>query len=316
MKTDKISIIGAGAVGSATAFSMMLNKIASEIVLVDVNHERALGEAMDIFHGTSLVAPVAIKAGDMTDTKDSDVVVITAGAAQKPGETRLDLVNKNIKIYESLIPEIVKHNPKAILLIVSNPVDILTYVAQKISGFPKSRVIGSGTVLDTARFRSALAREFKIDARNVHANIIGEHGDSEIAVWSRANIGGLTLEEYCTKEGKCDIGFEEKIAEEVKNAAYEIINRKGYTNYAVAVAVTRICTAILRNERSILTTSTYLQGEYGVKDVYLSIPTIIGRNGALETVALPLSKNEINDFVKSAEIMKKIIKESNLKTEE
>ncbi|NLK12408.1 MAG: L-lactate dehydrogenase [Candidatus Phytoplasma sp.] len=316
MKTDKISIIGAGAVGSATAFSMMLNKIASEIVLVDVNHERALGEAMDIFHGTSLVAPVAIKAGDMTDTKDSDVVVITAGAAQKPGETRLDLVNKNIKIYESLIPEIVKHNPKAILLIVSNPVDILTYVAQKISGFPKSRVIGSGTVLDTARFRSALAREFKIDARNVHANIIGEHGDSEIAVWSRANIGGLTLEEYCAKEGKCDIGFEEKIAEEVKNAAYEIINRKGYTNYAVAVAVTRICTAILRNERSILTTSTYLQGEYGVKDVYLSIPTIIGRNGALETVALPLSKNEINDFVKSAEIMKKIIKESNLKTEE
>ncbi len=316
MKTDKISIIGAGAVGSATAFSMMLNKIASEIVLVDVNHERALGEAMDIFHGTSLVAPVAIKAGDMTDTKDSDIVVITAGAAQKPGETRLDLVNKNIKIYESLIPEIVKHNPKAILLIVSNPVDILTYVAQKISGFPKSRVIGSGTVLDTARFRSALAREFKIDARNVHANIIGEHGDSEIAVWSRANIGGLTLEEYCTKEGKCDIGFEEKIAEEVKNAAYEIINKKGYTNYAVAVAVTRICTAILRNERSILTTSTYLQGEYGVKDIYLSIPTIIGRNGALETVALPLSKNEVNDFVKSAEIMKKIIKESNLKTEE
>lgn len=315
MKTDKISIIGAGAVGSATAFSMMLNKIASEIVLVDVNHERALGEAMDIFHGTSLVAPVGISAGTMADTKDSDIVVITAGAAQKPGETRLDLVNKNIGIYESLIPEIVKYNPNAILLVVSNPVDILTYVAYKISGFPKNRVIGSGTVLDTARFRSALAREFRIDARNVHANIIGEHGDSEIAVWSRANIGGLTLDEYCTKEGKCDIGFEERITEEVKNAAYEIINRKGFTNYAVAVAVTRICTAILRNEKSILTTSSYLEGEYGVSDVYLSVPTIVGRNGTIETIALPLSDDELKDFVKSADLMKQIITESKLEKE-
>ncbi|CCV64486.1 L-lactate dehydrogenase [Alteracholeplasma palmae J233] len=309
---SKISIIGAGAVGAATAFSIMLNKVASDIVLVDINKDRAEGEVMDIFHGTSLVAPVEIKAGEVSDTKDSDIVIITAGLAQKPGETRLDLVNKNIAIYNTLIPEIAKYNPNAILLVVSNPVDILTYITYKLSGFPKNRVIGSGTVLDTARFRSALAREFFIDSRNVHANIIGEHGDSEIAVWSRANVGGLTLDEYCAKEGNCEIDFEQRITDEVKHAAYEIIKRKGFTNYAVAVAVTRICTAILRDEKSILTTSSYLEGHYGTDDIYLSVPSIIGENGIEEIIEIPLAEEELTAFKNSAKIIKDIINKSNL----
>ncbi|WP_162164053.1 L-lactate dehydrogenase [Acholeplasma hippikon] len=312
MKANKISVIGAGNVGAATAFSLMMNKVASEIVIYDIDHKKAEGEALDIYQGTSLVAPVLVNAGTIEDTKDSDIVIITAGAAQKPGETRLDLVNKNITIYQKLIPEIVAQNPNSILLVVSNPVDILTYITWKISGFPKERVIGSGTVLDTSRFKSSIAREFNIDARNVHGYIIGEHGDSEIAVYSRTNIGGITFDEYYKKQRIKEKGFKERIAKEVKNAAYEIISRKGYTNYAVAVAVTRICTAILRDEKSILTTSSYLDGQYHVSDVYLSTPTIIGRKGVLEILEFDLAAEEQLAFEESANIIKNMIKESNL----
>lgn len=314
MKTNKISIIGAGNVGAATAYTLMLQKMASDIILVDVNHERALGEAMDINHGTSLIAPVEIKAGSIADTADSDIVIISAGVAQKPGETRLDLVNNNIRIYNKLIPEVVKYNPNSILLVVSNPVDILTYITYKISGFPKERVIGSGTVLDTSRFKAALAREFQIDARNVHSYIMGEHGDSEIATWSKTNIGGLSFEEFFKHvDIKEDIlTFKTRIADEVKNAAYEIISRKGYTNYAVAVAVARICTAILRDERSILTTSSFLEGAYGFNDVYLSTPAIIGREGLVEVLEIPLEKNEYEKFAESANMLKNTIKASDL----
>lgn len=312
MKANKISVVGAGNVGAATAFSLMMNKVASEIVIYDIDHKKAEGEALDIYQGTSLVAPVLVNAGNVEDTKDSDIVIITAGAAQKPGETRLDLVNKNIAIYKKLIPEIVKYNPNTILLVVSNPVDILTYITWKISGFPKERVIGSGTVLDTSRFKSSLAREFNIDARNVHGYIIGEHGDSEIAVYSRTNIGGITFDEYYKKQRIKEKGFKERIAAEVKNAAYEIIQRKGYTNYAVAVAVTRICTAILRDEKSILTTSTYLDGQYHVNDVYLSTPTVVGRKGVLEILEFDLAAEEQFAFEESANIIKNMLKESNL----
>ena len=313
MKTNKISIIGAGFVGSTTAFALMNDDIASEIVIVDINKEKAEGEAMDLYQGNVFVSPVNIIAGDYPDTKDSDIVIITAGLAQKPGETRLDLVNRNIEIYKQLIPSIVEYNPDAILLVVSNPVDILTQVTYELSGFPANRVIGSGTVLDTARFQSALSKKFGVDARNIHASIIGEHGDSEIATWSLTTIAGLTIEQYCRNMG---IEFNQEMADEithgVKTAAYEIINRKGYTNYAVALAITRIVKSILRNENSILTVSSLLDGAYGIKGVYTSVPTVVGRTGTKNNVEVPYSSNEVDALRESAELLRNIIKTSNL----
>lgn len=313
MKTNKISIVGAGFVGSTTAFALMNSNIASEIVIVDINHDKAVGEAMDLGQGQVFVSPVKIIAGDYPDTKDSDIVIITAGLAQKPGETRIDLVNRNIAIYKELVPNIVKYNPDAILLVVSNPVDILAHITYKLSGFPQERVIGSGTVLDTARFQAMLSDKFKVDARNVHANIIGEHGDSEIATWSLATIAGLTIEQYCRN---MDIEFNEETRDEithsVKTAAYEIINRKGYTNYAVALAITRIVESILRDEKSILTVSTYQTGDYGLEDVYISVPTIVGRRGVIHTVEVPYSSQEVDALKESADMLKDIIAQSDL----
>lgn len=313
MKTNKISIIGAGFVGSTTAFALMNSNIASEIVIVDINHDKAVGEAMDLGQGQVFVSPVKIVAGDYPDTKDSDIVIITAGLAQKPGETRIDLVNRNIAIYKDLVPSIVKYNPDAILLVVSNPVDILAHITYKLSGFPQERVIGSGTVLDTARFQAMLSDKFNVDARNVHANIIGEHGDSEIATWSLATIAGLTIEQYCRN---MNIEFNQQtrtdITNSVKTAAYEIINRKGYTNYAVALAITRIVSSILRDEKSILTVSTYQNGDYGLEDVYISVPTIVGRQGVIHTVEVPYSSQEVDALKESAEMLKDIIAQSDL----
>lgn len=313
MKTNKISIIGAGFVGSATAFALMNQNIASEIVIVDINKDKAEGEALDLYQGSVFVSPVSVIAGDYADTKDSDIVIITAGLAQKPGETRLDLVNRNISIYKQLVPEIVKYNPDAILLVVSNPVDILTQVTYQLSGFPANRVIGSGTVLDTARFQSALAKRFNVDARNIHANIIGEHGDSEIATWSLATVAGLTISQYCENQGiEFNQAMADEITHDVKTAAYQIIDRKGYTNYAVALAVTRITEAILRDENSILTVSSYLQGAYGIEGVYTSIPTVVGRSGTKQNIEVPYSSNEIDALRSSAELLKEILANSNL----
>lgn len=313
MKSNKISIIGAGFVGSTTAFALMNHNIASEIVIVDINKEKAEGEAMDLTQGRVFVSPVKVIAGDYPDTEGSDIVIITAGLAQKPGETRIDLVNRNIEIYKTLIPNIVKYNPNSILLVVSNPVDILSKITYELSGFPKERVIGSGTVLDTARFQSMLADKFNVDARNIHANIIGEHGDSEIATWSLATIAGLTIDQYCDN---MNIEFtaetQDAISQDVKRAAYQIINRKGYTNYAVALAVTHICKAILRDEKSILTVSSLQNGKYGLEDVYLSVPTIVGRQGVIDVVEVPYSSNEIHALRESADILKDIIQQSNL----
>lgn len=313
MKTTKISIIGAGFVGSTTAFALMNADIASEIVIVDINKARAEGEAMDLFQGSVFVSPVKITAGDYPDTKDSDIVIITAGLAQKPGETRLDLVDRNINIYKELIPSIVKYNPDAILLVVSNPVDILTQVTYELSGFPKNRVIGSGTVLDTARFQSALSKKFGVDGRNIQANIIGEHGDSKIATWSLTTIAGLTIEQYCANLGiEFNQEMADQISDDVKTAAYEIIERKGYTNYAVALAITRIVKAILRDENSILTVSTYLEGAYGINGVYISVPTVVGRTGAKNNVEVPYSSNEVDALRESAAMLKEIVENSNL----
>lgn len=314
MKTNKISIIGAGFVGSTTAFALMNNNVASEIVIVDINHDKAVGEAMDLDQGRVFVSPVNVVAGDYPDTAGSDIVIITAGLAQKPGETRIDLVNRNIEIYKELVPNIVKYNPDAILLVVSNPVDILTYVTYQLSGFPAERVIGSGTVLDTARFQSILANKFDVDARNIHANIIGEHGDSEIATWSLTTIAGLTIDQYCENVG---IEFNDTMAKEitkdVKMAAYEIINRKGYTNYAVALAITRIVQAILRDENSILTVSSLQKGAYGIEDVYISVPTVVGREGIKHVVEVPYSSNEVQALQESATLLKEVIEGSSLK---
>lgn len=307
-KSNKITIIGAGFVGSTTAYALMLQGLASEIVIVDINKERSLGEAMDLSHGAAFVKPVNIISGDYEDTKDSDIVIITAGIWPKPGESRLDIVNKNVAIFKSIVPEIVKYSPNSILLVVSNPVDVLTHITYKLSGFPANRVIGSGTVLDTSRFKYMLSEHFNIDARNIHTYIIGEHGDSEIAAWSLTNIAGISADSYCdTVCRKCDKNFKYTIPEKVKDAAYEVINRKGYTNYAVALAVTRIVEVILRDENTILTVSSLFQGEYGIKDTYLAIPTIVNRNGSNKIIEVPLAEEELEKLQASAELLKSVI---------
>ncbi|MGM9974963.1 MAG: L-lactate dehydrogenase [Clostridiaceae bacterium] len=313
IKTNKISIIGAGFVGSTTAFALMLAGVASDMVIVDLNKEKAEGEAMDLSHGAPFVKVVDIRAGDYEDTADSNIVIITAGVNQKPGETRLDIVNKNIKVFQSIVPQVVKYSPNCIILVVSNPVDVLTYITYKLSGFPANRVIGSGTVLDTSRFRYILSENFEIDTRNVHSYIIGEHGDSEIAAWSLTNIAGMSADDYCKQvcEG-CDTDFKTHIPEQVKNAAYEIINRKGVTNYGIACAVTRIVEAILRDEKTILSVSSLFKGEYGIEDVYLAIPSIVGSNGVERILTAPLAKDEEERLQESARILKNVISESNL----
>lgn len=309
----KISIIGSGFVGSTTAFALMMGGLASEIVIVDINKNKAEGEAMDLSHGASFVKPILVKSGDYIDTKDSDIVIITAGASQKPGETRLDLISKNLTIFKSIIPEIVKYNPNSILLVVSNPVDILTYITYKISGFPKERVIGSGTVLDTSRLRYMLGENFDIDIRNIHTYIMGEHGDSEIATWSLTSIAGMSMDQCCnTLNSKCDEHTKAEIHRAVKNAAYEVIKRKGATYYAVALAIKRIVEVILRDENSILTVSTLLNGEYGIQDIYLGIPSIVGLSGVKKILELPLNYEELRTLKTSADTLKKLLSNADI----
>lgn len=307
-KRIKISIIGAGFVGATAAYALMIAGLASEIVIVDINKEKALGEAMDLAHGVSFVKPVDVYAGDYKDTADSDIVIITAGAAQKSGETRLDLINKNLDIFKKIIPNIVEHSPNSILLVVSNPVDILTYITYKLSGFPKQRVIGSGTVLDTSRFKHLLSEYFNIDDRNIHTYIIGEHGDSEVPTWSLTNIAGMNLDDYCKNVcKKYDELSKNKIHHDVKNAAYEVINRKGATYFAVGLAIRRIVEAILRDENSILTVSSLLEGQYGINDVYVGVPTIVGSSGIKKILEVPLNKEELNKLKISTTTLKEYI---------
>lgn len=314
-KGNKISIIGAGFVGSTTAYALMLEGIASELVIVDINKDKAEAEAMDLSHGAAFLKPCDVKAGEYVDTKDSDIVIITAGVGQKPGETRLDIINKNLGVFKQIVPEVVKYNPNAILLVVSNPVDVLTYITYKLSGFPSERVIGSGTVLDTSRFKYELSEHFDIDPRNIHSYIIGEHGDSEIAAWSLTNIAGMSAEEYSTKV--CDncgsnLDFKTEIPKKVKNAAYEMIKKKGYTNYAVGLAVRRIVDAILRDEDAILTISSLFTGQYGIKDVYLAIPTIVNRAGAKKILEVDLNKEEKDKLKESGDLLKSHLDEAGI----
>jgi L-lactate dehydrogenase len=303
----KVAVIGTGFVGSAFSYALMIRGIVSEIVLIDADKKRAEGEAMDLSHGLPFVRPVKIWAGSYADCKDADVIVISAGAAQKPDEKRLELVHRNFEVFKDVVPQITRYNRDGILLIATNPVDILTYAALKLSGFPANRVIGSGTVLDTSRLRYALGEHLNIDSRNVHAYIVGEHGDSEVPVWSLTNVAGIPLEQFCLEHGeKYDSEHLTKLFEKVKNAAYEIIELKGRTYYAIGLGLTRIVESILRDENAILTVSSLLQDYYGVSDICLSVPSIVNREGIRTALKLPLSKSELESFRKSASMLKEI----------
>ncbi|MBO5154732.1 MAG: L-lactate dehydrogenase [Eubacterium sp.] len=307
---QKVAIIGCGFVGAACAFALMQSGMFSEMVLIDVDKSRAEGEAMDISHGVPFAKPAKIYAGDYDDIRDASIIVITAGANQKPDETRLDLVHKNVKIFQSIIPQIREREYGGILLVVSNPVDILTYVAAKLSGFTENRVIGSGTVLDTARLKRAVAEHLTVDSRSVHAFIIGEHGDSEIAAWSGANISGIPLSDFCELRGHYKHAENTtRIAENVKNSAYEIIEKKQATYYGIAMSVKRICEVILRDEKSILPVSSMMYGEYGISDVALSMPAIVGKNGVETKVPIPLSEEELDRLQQSASMLRDVLDE-------
>jgi len=307
----KVAIIGAGNVGSTFAFSLMISGLAREIVLIDRNEKKAAGECMDLNHGLSFAPPAKIYSSGYEGCKDADMVVITAGAKQKPGQTRIDLVQTNTGIFKEMIPQITHYAQDAIILVVSNPVDILTYVTLKISGFPSHKVFGAGTVLDTSRFRYLISEHCNVDTRNIHAYIIGEHGDTELPVWSNANIGGMIFARYCSlcsKRSHCDLRKNlEALFEGVKNAAYKIIEMKGATYYAIGLALVRITEAVLRDENSILPISTLISDYYGVNDVCLSIPSLVNRNGVEQFLRLELSNEEQERFKHSAKTLKKVI---------
>lgn len=304
----KVAIIGCGFVGSASAFALMQSGLFSEMVLIDVDKERAEGEAMDISHGIPFAGPMKIYAGNYDDLKDVAITIITAGANQKPDETRLDLVHKNAKIMASIVSEITKREYQGILLIVSNPVDILTHVAQQVSGYPESRVFGSGTVLDSARLKYQLGKHLGVDNRSVHAFIIGEHGDSEIAAWSSANVSGVPLHMMCEMRGHFDHDDNtEEIEETVRSSAYEIIAKKDATYYGIAMVIKRICQAIVRDEKSIFPISSRMHGEYGLDDVVLSMPAIVGAGGVETLIPISLDEKEIERLHESANTLREIM---------
>lgn len=308
-------IIGAGQVGLACAYSMLNQNTLDEMVLVDVNREKLEGEVMDLVHGLSFVAPTEVRAGTLGDgdADGADIVIITAGAKQRPGESRLDLCQRNVELFKRLIPDVVQHCPEAILLIVTNPIDVMTYVSLKLSGLPNTSVIGSGTVLDTARFRYLLAEKLQIDPRSMHAYIIGEHGDSEVPVWSKVNISGMHLcnegLDSCTQE---DRELLNQIFEQVKNAAYEIIRKKGATSYAIGLGVTDIVKSILRDQNRVLTVSSLAEGFQGINDVCLSLPSVVNSRGIARKLNLDLTPTEVKQLQRSADILRQIIKQLDL----
>ena len=304
----KGAIIGAGQVGMACAYSMLIQSTFDEMVLVDVERNKVEGEVMDLMHGLPFVEPTTVKAGTAADCQGADVVIITAGAKQKPGESRLQLLGRNVTIFKNLIPELVQSCPEAIFLIVSNPVDVMTYVTWKLSGLPSTSVVGSGTVLDTARFRYLLAQNLHLDPRSIHAYIIGEHGDSEVAVWSRVNVAGMPLQALNPDVGTAtDPEQWDRIFAQVKTAAYEVIQRKGATSYAIGLGVTQIVQAILRDQHRVLTVSCLTHGLYGIEEVYLSLPAVVNRQGVGSIVQLALSPLEEQQLKHSAQILRQAI---------
>jgi L-lactate dehydrogenase len=309
IRAGKVVIVGAGAVGTTFAYALQISGVARDIVLIDVDRRRAEGEVTDLRHGLFFTPPADIRAGDYEDCVGADLVVITAGGGQKPGQTRLDLLQTNLEICKDIVGKIMDKTCEPILLMVTNPVDVLTYAALQYSGFPRERVIGSGTVLDSARFRYLLSRHCKVNAHNVHAYVLGEHGDSEVAAWSMTHIAGMPMNDYCAVCGrKCSQAEREGIADRVRDSAYHIIDAKGGTNYAVGLALLRIATSIVRDENSVLTISTLLQGELGIEDVCLSIPSIVNHGGAERIVPANLTDHELAALRSSAEALKKALR--------
>ena len=310
---SKIAIIGAGDVGTTIAYTLQISALATEIVLIDINKKLAHGHVMDMNHGLFFVPPVRLSAGDYSDCKGADVVIITAGARQKTGESRIALVERNAKICRSIVDEMKPYTSSAVLIMVTNPVELMTQVVIKHSSLPRFQVFGSGTVLDSARFRYLVSQHCHVDARNVHAYVIGEHGDSEVILWSKVRIAGTPLKEF-TKESSyaCDTIDKEKLSQAIKDSAYHIIEAKGATNYGVALAVRRIVEAVVRDENSVLTVSTLLNGEYGLDDVCLSLPCIINRKGIKNIVETTLDQDEKESLKKSAEILQKTYMSINL----
>lgn len=300
--TRKVVIVGAGDVGASFAYSLAHSGLASEIALIDANKELAQGQALDLAHGLPFIAPSNIHAGEPSDYADADLIVITAGAKQRPDESRLNLLARNAGIIRSIMDDIMAQKSEAVVVIVSNPVDILTYVAQEHSGWPRTRILGSGTVLDSARFRFLISQHCGVDSRNVHAYILGEHGDSEIAAWSMTHVAGLPMDEYCTVCGKSENWLKEReaIVERVRRSAYHIIDYKGSTCYGIGLALVRIAGAILRDEHSVLTVSCRLSGEYGINDICLSVPCLVTRKGINRVLEGQLNDDEVKGLNQSA----------------
>ena len=305
---SKITVIGAGSVGATIANDLMIQGIASEIVLIDVNKQKAFGEAMDIYQGAPFCSPTIVRSGDYDAASGSDIVIITSGLPRKAGQSRLELAQANVNIIKDIAPQITAAAPDAIYIIVSNPVDVLTYAAIKMSGLPEGHVIGSGTVLDTGRLQQMLGAHVEVDPRDVQAYVMGEHGDSEFVAWSSAQVAGVPLNTFCELHGHLEHeAAEKRIAEDVKNSAYTIIEKKHATYYGVAMAVKRICTAVMRDEQTVLPVSSLMVGEYGLSDLAISMPTVVGRDGVVCRVPVPLNDDEQHELTASAKALKDII---------
>ena len=309
MPQRKVVVIGAGSVGATYCYALAQSGLADEIVLTDKNEDLMKGQVLDLAHGQTFFPTVGIRSGTTEDCADAQVVVITAGAAQKPGETRLQLIKKNAKITGSIAEEVAKSGCKGVMLVVTNPVDVLTYVALKRSGWEKGRVIGSGTVLDSSRFRHLLSKHCAVDVHNVHAYILGEHGDSEFAAWSMTNVAGINIDEYCPVCGKCSDWKKQRqlIEQQVRDSAYHIINYKGSTQFAVGLALVRITAAILRSQNSILSVSTLVESDFGIKNVCLSVPCVVSDSGVTRIIESPLTSKELASLSNSASILRKAI---------
>jgi L-lactate dehydrogenase len=310
-KPRKVVVVGAGAVGSTFAYALAQKGLADEISLLDANRDLAEGQVLDLAHGLPFYPPVQIRAGQKEDYADAHVIVVTAGAKQAPGETRLALLQRNAALIESIVDDVVSQKSRAVIVLVSNPVDILTYVALKRSGWPKGRVIGSGTVLDSSRFRYLLSQHCGVDVGNVHAYFLGEHGDSEFPAWSMTHVAGVSLDDYCPICGGCSDWRKERdqIVQTVKESAYHIINYKGATYFAIGMALVRIVGTILQDQRSVLPVSTLLEGAYGVRDVCLGIPCVVGQGGVQQIVEAPLFPEEQQALEKSASILRAALKD-------
>jgi L-lactate dehydrogenase len=311
--SNKVVIVGAGNVGTTLAYSLLHSGLANEIVLTDQNMHKAEGEVMDLNHAVPMAKPTRITVGDYSDCRGAAITVITAGAAQKPGETRLNLAAKNTEIIMSIVQEIVRYNPEGLILVTTNPVDVLTYAAIQQSGLKPGRVFGSGTILDTARFRYLLSQRFEVDARSVHAYIIGEHGDSEVPVWSLANIAGMQLDDYCAINqmgcGKAELN---DIFEKTRDAAYHIIERKGATYYAIASGLVKILEAVLRDQSTVLSVSSLITDYYGIDKVCFSLPTVVDRGGVERVIKLKLAEEEQAGLINSARVLKDTIRQLGL----